>query len=403
MLLTIFKNCVSVVSCRSRLIAVIDHTMTNLAFDEQMMQRALELARRGLGFVEPNPPVGAVVVDDHGAIIGEGWHQKFGGPHAEVHALAAAGSRVSGATLYVTLEPCSHFGKTPPCSQAVIQAGIRRVVIGTVDPAKHGSVRGVDELKAAGIEVDVGILGNDARRLIAPFTRLMTTGLPWVHLKWAMTLDGKIATASGSSQWITNSTSRAAVHQLRGRMDAIVTGIGTVLKDDPRLTSRIADGSPQRIATRVVLDSQCRLPLDSQLVRTVGEAAVIVFTTESASVERIEALRSAGVEVLIVETGSDQRLDVNSVMLELGRRRMTNLFVEAGSRILGGLFDQRLVNEVHAFIAPAISGGGDAPSPIGGRGISTMSDALRLEQTTVQVLDGDLYLHGLVPAAASGD
>lgn len=374
-----------------------------MAFDEQMMRRALELARRGLGFVEPNPPVGAVIVNEQGNVIGEGWHQKFGGPHAEVHALAAAGAGATGATLYVTLEPCSHFGKTPPCSHAVIRAGIRRVVIATVDPAKHGLVRGVDELKSAGIDVDVGVLGNEARRMIAPFTRLMTVGLPWIHLKWAMTLDGKIATATGSSQWITTPASRAVVHQLRARMDAIVTGIGTVLADDPQLNSRIPDGSPQRIATRIVLDSQCRLPLDSKLVQTAREAAVIVFTTESAPEGRIAALQHAGVEVLIVAATSDQQLDLRDVMRELGRRRMTNVFVEAGSRILGSLFDDRLVNEVHAFIAPALSGGQDAPGPIGGRGINVMADALRLEQTEIEVLDGDFYVHGLIPASASPD
>lgn len=367
------------------------------------MHRALELASRGLGFVEPNPPVGAVIVDDHGAVIGEGWHQKFGGPHAEVHALAAAGTRANGATLYVTLEPCSHFGKTPPCSRAVMQAGIRRVVIATVDPANHGSVRGVDELKGAGITVEVGILGDEARRLIAPFTRLMTTGLPWVHLKWAMTLDGKIATASGSSQWITNSASRALVHRLRARMDAIITGIGTVLADDPQLTSRIPEGAPPRIATRIVLDSRCRLPLESNLVRTARNAAVVVCTTESAPAEQIEALQHAGVEVLIVEANSDQQPDLNAVMRELGCRRMTNVFIEGGSRILGSLFDAHLINEVHAFIAPAIAGGHDAPGPVGGRGINVMSDALRLEQTEVQVMDGDVYLHGLVPGPDSTD
>lgn len=373
----------------------------NQSFDEQMMHRALELASRGLGFVEPNPPVGAVVVDDNGEVIGEGWHQKFGGPHAEVHALDSAGTRANGATLYVTLEPCSHFGKTPPCSRAVIHAGIRRVVIATVDPANHGSVRGVDELKGAGITVEVGILGDEARRLIAPFTRLMTSGLPWVHLKWAMTLDGKIATASGSSQWITNSASRAVVHRLRARMDAILTGIGTVLADDPQLTSRIPEGSPPRIATRIVLDSRCRLPLGSNLVRTARDVAVVVFTTQSAPAERIEALQHAGVEVFIVEANSDQQPDLSAVMRELGRRRMTNVFIEAGSRILGSLFDARLVNEVHAFVAPAIAGGQAAPGPVGGRGINVMSDALRLEQTEVQMLDGDVYLHGLVPVPDS--
>lgn len=366
----------------------------HLAFDEQMMQRALDLARLGLGSVEPNPAVGAVIVADDGDVVGEGWHQRFGGPHAEVHALASAGEKARGATLYVTLEPCSHYGQTPPCSQAVIASGLRRVVVATADPATHGEIRGVEELRRAGITVDVGILGGQARRLIAPFTRLMTTGLPWVHLKWAMTLDGKIATGSGSSQWITNSASRAVVHQLRGRMDAIVTGIGTVTADDPLLTARILNGSPARIATRIVLDSHCRIPLSSKLVCTAADAPVIVVTTEFAPPDRADALRQAGVEVLRVAATQNRQPDLQALMKELGQRRMTNLFCEAGSRLLGSFVDQHLVNEVHAFVAPTIIGGTQAPGPIGGRGIDIMPHALRLEHSTAQVLDGDIYVHG---------
>lgn len=360
-------------------------------FDEPLMRRALELARRGVGCVEPNPAVGAVIADDQGQILGEGWHQQFGGPHAEVHALAAAGPAARGANLYVTLEPCNHFGKTPPCSQAVIAAGLRRVVIATTDPAKHGAGRGIDELKAAGIEVEVGLLGDQARRLIAPFTRLMTQGLPWVHAKWAMTLDGKIATASGSSQWISGEQSRAVVHQLRSRMDAIITGIGTVLADDPLLTARPPG---PRVPLRIVLDSTCRLPLDSQLVRTATTVPVMVVTTESAAPDKMNSLRQAGVEVLPLAADARQRPSLLDLLRELGRRRMTNVLIEAGGHVIGDFLDQRLINEVHAFVAPKLTGGQNALSPIGGTGIDLMSQAITLRDTEVQTLNGDIYVRG---------
>jgi diaminohydroxyphosphoribosylaminopyrimidine deaminase/5-amino-6-(5-phosphoribosylamino)uracil reductase len=370
------------------------------AFDETLMRRALELARRGIGHVEPNPAVGAVIADDDGNVLGEGWHERFGGPHAEVHALSSAGQAARGANLFVTLEPCCHFGKTPPCTQAVIAAGIRRVVVATTDPATHASGRGIEELKAAGIEVEVGLLGDEARRLIASFTRLMTTGLPWMHAKWAMTLDGKIATATGSSQWITNPSSRAVVHQLRGRMDAILTGVGTVLADDPQLTARPAG---PRIATRIVLDSLCRLPVDSRLVRTAKDVPVLVATSEFAPSERIDALRQAGVEVLQLPGTPQRHPDPLELARELGRRRMTNVLIEAGGQILGSVFDLGLINEVHAFIAPSLIGGRDAPTPIGGTGLENMANAIRLEQTTLQMLDGDVYIHGPLAPVFGGE
>lgn len=361
--------------------------------DLTLLQRALELAQRGVGRVEPNPAVGAVVADDHGKILGEGWHQVFGGPHAEINAFAAAGDSTHGATLYVTLEPCCHFGKTPPCTRAVIAAGIRRVVVATSDPAAHVAGKGIDELKAAGIQVEVGLLHDQARRLIAPFTRLMTTGLPWVHAKWAMTLDGKIATKTGSSQWISNSTSRAVVHQLRGRMDAIVTGIGTVLADDPQLTARPAG---LRQATRIVLDSACRIPLSSKLVQTAREAPVLVVASSSAPAMRIAALQAAGVEVLATPLTLEGQLDLYALAEELGRRRMTNVLIEAGSQVLGSFFDQCLINEVHVFVAPILAGGNSARSPLAGSGVDLMADASRLDHHDVQVLDGDVYVHGVM-------
>ncbi|MCA9060884.1 MAG: bifunctional diaminohydroxyphosphoribosylaminopyrimidine deaminase/5-amino-6-(5-phosphoribosylamino)uracil reductase RibD, partial [Planctomycetaceae bacterium] len=211
--------------------------MTLSSPDEQWMSRALTIAARGLGSVEPNPAVGAVVTTATGDFVAEGWHQQFGGPHAEVHAIRAAGDRCRGATLYVTLEPCSHHGKTPPCADAVIAAGFRRVIVGCQDPAPHVAGQGLRKLREAGIEVVTGVCEGAAQRLIAPFSMLQTCQRPWVIAKWAMSLDGRIATHTGDSQWISNSTSREFVHQMRGRMDAIITGSGTVHADNPRLTA----------------------------------------------------------------------------------------------------------------------------------------------------------------------
>lgn len=362
-------------------------------FDESLMRRAVELAHQGQGLVEPNPMVGAVIADDRGQVLGEGWHERFGGPHAEVGAIAAAGDAARGASLFVTLEPCCHFGKTPPCTDAVLAAGIRRVVIGALDPASHGAGRGIDKLKAAGIDVEVGLLGEAARKLIAPFTRLATTGLPWVHAKWAMTLDGKVATTTGSSKWISNESSRKVVHKLRGRVDAIITGIGTVLADDPLLTARPAG---PRTAARIVLDSQCRLPVNSRLARTAHDARVLAVVTSEAPNERIAALREANVEVMVVDGTHTGQPNLREVLSELGNRRMTNVLIEAGGKLVGSFFDHRLVNEVHAFVAPCLAGGHRAPSPIGGTGVDAMEDALRLIDPEIQLLDGDVYVRGVI-------
>ena len=364
---------------------------------EVAMRRALELARRGLGFVEPNPAVGAVVVADDGRVLGEGWHERFGGPHAEVMALAAAGEAARGATLFVTLEPCCHFGKTPPCTRAVIAAGIRRVVVATVDPAAHANGGGIAELRAIGIEVEVGLMADDARRLVAPFARLTTTGLPWIHAKWAMTLDGKIASKTGSSRWITNEASRAVVHQLRGRMDAILVGVGTILADDPLLTARPPG---PRTPIRIVLDSTARTPLKSQLVRTARDVRTVVVATRHAPEDRLAALRAAGVEVLVISEDSASHPDLRLLLSELGSQRLTNILVEGGGQILGQCFDLGLIDEVHAFIAPKLIGGAATQSPLAGQGLSDMSEALRLDLTTVEILDGDIYLHGWTSRSA---
>jgi diaminohydroxyphosphoribosylaminopyrimidine deaminase/5-amino-6-(5-phosphoribosylamino)uracil reductase len=357
--------------------------------DEVWMRRALELAERGRGWVEPNPLVGAVVIRD-GRFVGEGWHRRFGEAHAEIRALAAAGEAARDATLYVTLEPCCHFGKTPPCTDSILRAGIRRVVAALPDPFPAVAGKGAEILRQAGVTVEFGVCEAEARRLNAPYLKLLTTGRPWVHAKWAMTLDGKIATRSGDSRWISNETSRRRVHELRGRMDAILVGIGTVLADNPQLTAR-PPGS--RTPARIVLDSHGRIPQDAIVVQTAHSAPTIVATTESMPQMRRAALQQHGCEVLILPE-QHGRVSVDALIAELGRRRLTNLLVEGGSGVLGAFFDAVAIDEFHVFIAPRLMGGATAKTPIGGIGVQQMADTLRLTDWTNEVLDGDVYIHG---------
>jgi diaminohydroxyphosphoribosylaminopyrimidine deaminase/5-amino-6-(5-phosphoribosylamino)uracil reductase len=355
------------------------------------MRRALALAQKGEGHVEPNPMVGAVIVDEALSLIGEGYHQAFGGPHAEVYALAEAGERARGATLYVTLEPCCHHGKTPPCVDAILTAGIARVVVAMVDPFPRVAGGGIAKLREAGVVVEVGLMENDARELVAPFVRLVKQDRPWVHAKWAMTLDGKIAAHTGHSRWISNESSRAQVHQLRGRMDAIAVGIGTALADDPLLTAR-PPGPRQPL--RVVFDRHARLPLSSQLVRTVGEIPVLVVCGPEAPGARVESLRTSGVEVLVVDSSADDRAIIEFALRDLGRRGCTNLLVEGGSRLLGSFFDAGAIDEVHAFVAPTLVGGATAPTPLGGTGLAEIGISGTLVDPSITIFAGDVCIRG---------
>jgi diaminohydroxyphosphoribosylaminopyrimidine deaminase/5-amino-6-(5-phosphoribosylamino)uracil reductase len=361
--------------------------------DALHMARALELAARGEGFVEPNPMVGAVVVRDD-EVVGEGWHRRFGGPHAEVEALRVAGERARCGTLYVTLEPCCHEGKTPPCTRAVLASGVRRVVIAQQDPFPAVSGEGISQLRAGGLEVEVGLREAEARRLNAPYLKLLGGGRPWVIAKWAMTADGKLATRGGDSRWISGEASRQIVHALRGRVDAIVVGRGTVEQDDPLLTAR---PSGARLATRVVLDSGAALPLESQLVRTVGHTPVLIVAAADAPPERCRRLREAGCEVLVLASaGREERL--GELLDELGRRRMTNVLVEGGAAVLGALFDAQLADEVLVFIAPKIAGGAEAKTAVAGLGRERIEQALALAEVHWQQVGEDLLLRGRVSA-----
>jgi diaminohydroxyphosphoribosylaminopyrimidine deaminase/5-amino-6-(5-phosphoribosylamino)uracil reductase len=376
------------------------------------MRRACELATGGEGFVEPNPMVGAVLVDDGLRLLGEGFHQRFGGPHAEVEAIADAIRRrrrkkLKEATLFVTLEPCCHVGKTPPCTQAILAAGIRKVVVGRSDPSPHANGKGIAELRAAGLEVEVGLLEDEAKQLTAPFAKRVVTGMPWVIAKWAMSWDGKIATRSGDSQWISNEASRAIAHQVRGRMDAILVGAETARRDDPLLTARPPG---PRVATRVVLDSIASLRADSQLVRSIGEAPLLVLAGPDAPTNNVTRLQAAGVEVCLLGTTPESHaapanakdlkqirsVEPRDALLELGRRGMTNVLVEGGAAVLGAFADLDLIDEVQVFIGSKLIGGQAAPGPLSGTGFDPLSQARLMDDVRVEALDGDAFLCGRV-------
>ena len=362
--------------------------------DDHWMRRALSEAARGRGRVEPNPMVGALVVRD-GELISIGHHEQFGGPHAEVVALDQAGERARGSTLYVTLEPCCHHGKTPPCVDAILRAGVTRVVAAHRDPFPKVAGGGLAKLRAAGLEVEVDVEGDAARALNAPYLKRVILGTPFVTAKWAMTLDGRTATSVSDSRWISNPESRALVHQTRGEMDAILVGIGTALADDPELTVRPVG---PRTPARVVLDSQGRLPLDSKLARTAREVPVWIATTTTADATRIDDLEALGCEILRFEPNAG-RVPVGLLLAELGRRGVTNLLVEGGGVVLGSFLDAGQVDAVDVFVAPKIISGSARYAPTLGEGVRLMADAWRLDSPTINAVAGDVRIQGRVLGA----
>ncbi len=358
------------------------------------MQRTIDLARQAQGWVEPNPMVGCILVKDS-QIIGQGWHQQFGGPHAEVNAILSADGNLDDATMYVNLEPCCHDGKTPPCTELILGTGIRRVVVGTADPFPKVAGRGLQRLRENGIEVDCGVLEQQCRELNAPFFTLLQ-GRAWVIAKWAMTLDGKIATHTGNSQWISNDRSRQRVYQLRGRVDAIMVGSSTVLADNPQLTARVEPPDRiARVATRIVVDSTCRIPLDCTLVQTAHNIPTLIATTNRADSAKIEQLQAAGCDVWLGPSEGG-RVDLNSLFLELARRSFSNVLVEGGGKLLGSLVDAHLIDEVHVFVAPIITGGAKAHSAIAGAGVEFIELAHRLNHVRIQQLGTDVYITGTI-------
>ena len=358
------------------------------------MERALELARLALSSASPNPAVGAVVVSG-GRVVGEGWTQPPGEAHAEVMALAQAGPRASGASLYVTLEPCGHFGRTPPCTQAIIDAGIAEVHAAMIDPNPLVSGGGLSLLRDAGIGTEVGEGEEQARELVEAYVKFITTGLPFVTAKFAMSLDGKIATRTGDSKWITGEEARRYVHELRAASDAIMVGVNTVIADDPQLTARDDSGRPrERQPLRVLVDSTGRTPPESRLLTEPGRTLLVSAGVDDATRHR---LTSAGAEVVSIPS-EDGTVDLGTLLECLGQRQATSVLVEGGGTLLGSFFDRGLVDKVVAFVAPTIVGGAEAPSPVAGLGVEKMAAANRLHRGKVMHFGSDIALIGYCEA-----
>ena len=361
---------------------------------ESYMRQALELARRGRGRVEPNPMVGAVVVRD-GEVVGRGWHDRVGEAHAEVAAIEDAGGsgRVAGASMYVTLEPCNHQGRTPPCTEALIEARLRRVVIATVDPEPRVAGAGVRRLQEAGVDVTVGVCQAEARQLNEAFIKRVTTGLPWVILKWAQTLDGKTATASGDSQWISGEASRRTVHELRGRVDAVMVGIGTVLADDPQLTAR--DVTVHRKARRVVVDARLRTPASARLAQEDPASLTLAVSEGLVQQEdaRVGQWRERGVEVMGLPTLGGGELDLEPLLRHLVEaHEATNVLVEGGSLLAGSMLAQGWVDQVLAYVAPRVVGDAAAIDAVRGLACPTIAEAVTLRLRQVRRIDEDVLL-----------
>ena len=357
--------------------------------DEIFMREALRIARNAEGRTSPNPLVGAVIVRD-GKIIAEGWHRQAGTPHAEIHALNMAGELAKNSTLYVTLEPCSHFGRTPPCARAIVDAGIKKVVAAMKDPNPKVAGRGFEILRAAGVEVEFGLLEDDARKLNEIFIKWVTKNLPFVTMKFACSLDGKIATSSGESQWISCAASRKFTHHLRDLNDAILVGVGTVLKDNPSLTTRLVQG---KNPVRIIVDSNARTPIDSKVV-TDKFARTVIATTSNAPPEKISALKNLGVEIILA--GDGERVDLVELMHALAERDITSVLVEGGGTINFSMLKENLVDKIFAFVAPKIIGGKNSLTAVEGAGFEKLSDAVNLKNLATQKLGDDILISGYV-------
>ncbi len=357
------------------------------------MQRALQLAKQAIGRTSPNPLVGAVIVKN-GKVIGEGYHQKAGTPHAEIHALNAAGEDAKGATLYTTLEPCCHWGRTPPCTEALIQAGIADVHIAAVDPNPKVAGNGVRQLEKAGIHVHVGVCQQEAEKLNEVHTKYIQTGLPFVILKIAMSLDGKIATVTGESQWITSEASRQRGHEIRDTVDAILVGRGTVERDNPALTTRLQD-RPGQDPIRIVMDSHARISTDARIFNAASSAGVLMAVTPEAPPKNVEALENAGAEVITVPAAHGNRVCFKNLMEILGKREITSVLIEGGGEINASAIAAGIVDKVICFVAPIIIGGQNAPGPIGGEGVSSLIVVRRLQGVRItQILGSDFLIEG---------
>ncbi|MDF2612323.1 MAG: riboflavin biosynthesis protein RibD [Clostridia bacterium] len=364
------------------------------------MKRALELAQKGVGHVNPNPLVGAVIVKNE-KIIGEGYHQVYGGPHAEINAFRNAREDVRGATMYVTLEPCSHYGKTPPCALAILDRGIKKVVIAQEDPNPEVEGRGIKLLKEHGIEVVTGVLEEESKKLNEIFLKYITTNLPFCILKTAMTLDGKIATRAGDSKWITNEVSRSYVHSLRNRVSGIMVGANTILQDDPFLNTRLKEGDTKD-PVRIIVDTSAKIFLEANVLNMESNAHTIIAATEIAKKEKLKALESKGAEIIITPL-TDNGVDLKYLMKELGKRKIDSVLLEGGSELNYSALEANIVDKVNAFIAPKIIGGREAKTSVGGLGRTLMKDAIILNDIKVQSFGEDIMIEGYIKESGEGD
>ncbi|MBU5488262.1 bifunctional diaminohydroxyphosphoribosylaminopyrimidine deaminase/5-amino-6-(5-phosphoribosylamino)uracil reductase RibD [Clostridium sp. MSJ-8] len=359
--------------------------------DKIYMKRALELAALGRGKVAPNPMVGAIIVKED-KIIGEGYHKKYGDNHAEVNAVENATEDVRGATMYVTLEPCAHYGKTPPCAKRIVEEGIKKVVIGVLDPNPLVAGKGVNILKDAGIEVVVGVLEEECRKINEIFMKYIETSRPFVLMKYAMSLDGKISTATGKSKWISCEESRKDVHKLRNNLSAIMVGINTVIKDNPMLNCRIEGGNDP---IRIIVDSNLRIPLDSKIVNTSNNISTIVATTHKADKDKIKLLEERNVEVIVAKE-KDGRVDITSLIDKLGEKKIDSILLEGGSEINFSCLQEGIVDKVRIYIAPKILGGNNAKGAVGGRGVSEMIESFNIENIDISTIGSDIVVEGYV-------
>ena len=358
--------------------------------DIRYMRMALALAERGRGHVGPNPMVGAVIVRD-GRVLAQGWHHEYGSLHAERDALTSCDEPVDGAVMYVTLEPCCHHGKQPPCTDAIVEAGISRVVMAMTDPNPLVAGHGAAILREHGIQVTAGVLEAEARHLNRIFIKYITTRRPWVVLKWAMTLDGRIAAVTGDSKWVSGEQSRRLVHELRGRYMGIVAGKGTVMADDPMLNCR-AEGMRQPV--RIIVDSTASIPLESRLVRTARDYRTLVVHTDAADTQRIERLHSCGVELMPCSCGPDGMVDLDDMLGKLGAMGLDSVLVEGGGELNWSLLRAGLADEFYVFVAPKMVGGRAAKGPVGGTGFGKMSEACGMRTDSVRMVGEDVLIHG---------
>lgn len=378
---------------KDEILEIIIMEVTMESKDMFYMKKALDLSLKGIGKTSPNPLVGAIIVKD-GKIIGEGYHEYFGGPHAEVNAINNAHEDVEGSTIYVTLEPCSHYGKTPPCADLLVEKKIARAVVAMIDPNPKVAGKGISILMQNGIEVVTGVLEAEAQKINEIFLKFIREKKPFCILKTAMTLDGKIATSTGESMWITNEKSRHYVHELRNRVSGIMVGVNTIIKDDPSLTTRLKNGGTD--ATRIIVDSSLRIPPDSKVLSIDSDKKTIIATTDRADKQKIEILKKFKNVQVVITPEFDSKVDLSYLFDWLGSEGIDSVLVEGGSTLNFSIIERKLADKVVAFIAPKIIGGDEAKTPVGGKGFEHLKDAVSLKNLKISHFDDDIMIEAYV-------